>query len=268
MHLSVRAAFCGQAGNSKKYDFGCSFLGYVALFNTRTMRQLLILVLLLALFFSSCKNEEPCNYNIETWASDTTLYISYEIDGETYKYYQAGSDGTIWSSNTMDYNETKKIDLYSQPVGFGKIPNKEDVNLNIYIRIIFWNYVVYNKNSIPSYLLRSETIDAHKSYCHPPDPVYDLSYEFSISDTVFMTGISIEPFGGSYSTENVMKYYNFNLDSIQDFFKNSNFTISSMVPVCNNYYLVEGTFETKIMYRYRPFDIKNIENGQFRFLIK
>lgn len=249
---------------------------YVTLFNTRTMRQLLILVLLLVLFFPSCKkgeeprnyNEEPCNYNIATWASDTTLYISYEINGETYKYYQVGSYGTLWGSNTMDYNETKKIDLYPQPVGFGKIYNEEEHNINIYIDIMFWNYTVYDKNSIPSYLMLSETIDAHKSYCHPPDPFYDLSYKFSISDTVFMTGISIGRVGGLYSTENVMKYYNFNLNSIKDFYKNSNFTISSIEPVCNNYYIVKGTFETKIMYQYQPFDIKNIENGQFRFLIK
>lgn len=236
------------------------------IFNLQIMKQLYILFLIIFVI-SSCKKEEPCNYNIEYWASDTSLFISYEMDNEKFTYYQAGEDYGPFSTSYLDeYDENNIIAIYNLPVSFGEIYNRETSFTNTNVSIEFWNYSVYNKNLEPNYQLLSETIEDYNSFCYPL--LRSIHDEFSISDTIYMKGISLQRFKYLYSTAGVMSYFNYNMDSIQDFFNTSHFTISNMESVCNNYYLVEGTFETKIINYDEPFDIKHIKNGQFRFIVR
>ena len=229
------------------------------------MRHLKLIWIFIVIIFASCNDsEDACRYILDYIPRDTTLYISYEIDGQEYKYYQGEMDGgRVY--DPIEYNETQFLHFYPEIIGFGHLYADTIIAyLFPHIDLTFWNKSIQDK-SVPFYsgynTKLSNSLESSYFYTYPPE-------EPTINDTIFMHGISVS-IEFSYSTENVMKYFDYNIDSISEFFsEKSYFNISSIEPVCNDYFLIKGVFSTKIMYKNRPFDIKSIDNGEFTFIVK
>jgi len=198
---------------------------------------------------------------MDYYPRDSTLFISYEIDGEEYKYYQSVYDRFL-SFDAIEYSESQHLFCYSNSINFGILATNTstvfswgDVIIDFWNKDILDKSVVYYKNNL------SNTLETNYNYKCPPSPL-------SIADTSFMCGInlSINAFN-NYSTEHVMDYYEYNIDSINHFFNDeSYFNISSVESVCGKYFLVKGTFSTKIMHERAPYDVKIVNKGNFTFI--
>jgi hypothetical protein len=122
----------------------------------------------------------------------------------------------------------------------------------------FNNYSVVDNNKIFKMPFLSKEIEQSYNFLTGPGN--------ATNDTIFMKGISI--YFSGYSTNSVMSYFNYNLDSINTFYNGeSYFHISSKKEVCRNYIQVQGQFSTRVIYNQSPYYIRNIENGQFSFLL-
>jgi hypothetical protein len=234
------------------------------------MTKLYIITWVLLLIFTlSCHDrEDPCiydGYNIYS-PSDTTLYISFEIDGKKYKSYQysgAGTDGGFIGG--IEYNETKNLYGFGYSFSFKEFASDTtETSIYSWVYLEFLTYSMVDKSVSPlqfyrlSKSLKEETL----KFTAPPVPP-------SIKDTSLMYGVAIHTGNMISSTFTVFKYFNYNIDAINIFFSDKSFfTISDIKPVCNNFNLLSGSFSTRLIINYEPLETINIENGQFSFLVK
>ena len=72
-----------------------------------------------------------------------------------------------------------------------------------------------------------------------------------------------------YSTENIMEYYEYDYDKIYNDIlnpPNSYLKVNSIKKVCNNSFLVQGEFATRLMST-QPVEMIEVKNGKFQLLI-
>lgn len=228
------------------------------------MRYLTLIGLVYIIILTACDTEEEnCTYDILFKNADSRLFISYEIDGEKYKYYQSET-GTGQVLNLMEFDDSKDLYLYIRRVGFDDF--NRDYSDNYELRkdyFAFSNYSIIDKvDPIDIDFELSNDIKSNYSYLNPPS-------DTELSDTIFMTGIVFNSQINNLSTSSVMDYFNYDINSINDFYSDeSYFIINSIVQVCDYYFIVKGNFSVKIISNYEPLEIKYIRNGEFSFLIQ
>ena len=219
------------------------------------MNKNIFLILIFFFIIVACsKDEESCRYNLNFHPIDTSLYISYEIDGVKYKNYQYINTAQI------NFHHFDSIAIHNHVI-YIKFQRLNQDNIHYHSDILyFYSYEVKMKNEISTFPLLSNIIkDSYSYYSPPQDP--------ELSDTIFMNGIVF--FGEvGHATSKAMYHFDFNIDSINNFYSNNSyFLISSVEETCNNLYLVKGIFSTKIFSRLDPFEVMDVENGQFCFIV-
>jgi len=218
------------------------------------------LLLFLLLTFASCVEEDGsyCKYSGRSHGrNDSTLFISFKIDNDEYLLFQ-GARGFVNNYDTISLDDNSEMIYYHESVCFG--PHiSDDTPISSLYSMSFWIKVKHNKSELVDFPIFPKIIQTFNSYTYPPDNA-------QVSDTIFTFGVSIDD--GDYSTENVMQYFEYNVDLINAFFYDTYFTINSVEPVCDDNFLVSGTFSTKLLHDYQPNDFKIIKDGKFQFVIK
>lgn len=229
-------------------------------------RPFLIGAILLG-FLSACeKGNDDFKYVLSsTYACDTSLYISYDIDNQAYKYYQYNYPvRTPYQTIPFPDNLTE-LYYYEKNISFSNFV--EDPTLpNLYgpqIIMKFWNNHLYDKTTVALAIANENNSNLSE------DLKVNIDYKFvspprtpALKDSVFMKGVCLDGY-----TQNVMSAYNYDLPSILDFYSdNSYFKISIIKSVGKGYYLVTGDFETKGIDSKK--DTINFKKGHFVFLTK
>ena len=226
------------------------------------MKSILVIGVLFLFILLSCqKNNDSCEYSFPYEPLDTNLFISFEINGNKYKYYQ-GNMAIGLAYSPIEIDSEQSIHIFKSNIGFG---NTYSDTWDIFpkVNFTFWDFAKFD-SSYPYDLwytnLSNVLLETNYNYIYPPETP-------SISDTIFLHGVSLSVGIDGLSTQNVMNYYNYNIDSITEFFaNNSYFNISSIENICSEYFLVKGTFAMETIYGVQPYEVYNIENGKFTFL--
>lgn len=232
-------------------------------FNLSSMRnKYWIILLLFIVFFYSCedKKDESCPYKLEIFPKDTSLYVSYNIDGKNFKYYQT-SQGT--SKTVYDINDTLSFINLAVPVGFDTIslPNSGIDYGHPYFFIVFNKRFNQPINEFKWPLAVTSIVKSNLNYS-------GILLENHLNDSLFYECVSVSY--KSFSTDNYFKYYSYNRDSIAAF-NSSNVKVqfSKVERICNSYMIYEGTFSTMLYSRYfygaKP-KVVTLKNGKFRFI--
>lgn len=225
------------------------------------MKRLTFIGIILVLVFTGCKvDKDICRYDVDRmYRPNTDFFVSFEIDGKKVQYYQGGYPGGMGYS-PIEYKNGQYLHCSSREVSFNRADSTEYFLLPTF-RFSFWRKSIAVRNGpyIGIDTPLSETIESTHTFVDPPN-------DFTLRDSLFLEGVSVDY--GTYSTENVCLYYNYDFESVNQFLDGSYFKITSIEPVCTDLYLVKGTFTTKIMIRNAPSKIRNIVNGQFAFLTR
>lgn len=225
------------------------------------MKYFIINLIVFIIFLSSCNKEEkesPCEYNFFE-GIDTSLYVSFEINNEQLVYYQkmTGNGG-----RSLHFDSTTNTEIWHYAT-LAEFDISEPDSFNNFFRspvdLVFFDFSINNR--IHDYFLLSKYLEDNINFKH-----YSAQQRIDFMDTIFMKGVSMRYY--NYSTETVIDYFNYDLDSINDFYANNSFfNVTSRTQVCENKHLIQGNFSTKIMYNSSPYSVINIENGKFNFLI-
>ncbi len=228
-----------------------------------------ILVTILSLFYSCDKDNTSsntnCSYSLSEYAEDTTLYISYEINGEKYKYFQ--QDTWVYSLySPIEYSDINEIRFYDKDIFFDLLITDENYYTKYYIhpviKIKFWNYMNCEKmtdTEFNQYYLDNKLSEELKSSYRYTSPDIDDILDEGLQDTIFLKGVEL----GDYTSDtfNELKY---DTTAINNFLsEDSYFEITDIEQVCEDYYKVSGIFATKTI---KNADTLKIENGNFVFI--
>lgn len=230
------------------------------------MKQLLYIGIILTVFFYSCgDNNESIDSKYELYEvpNDTSLYVSYYINGTYYKYFQIKDNSAIFNE-PIPYNNVKDLYCYGRNIAFDRLITDDDYFQVFHpaIRIKFWNTYLHNKTSQTDFIYYynntklSTELKSNKeyNYVYPPE-------EPVLKDTIFMSGVSLD-----WYTEKTMKYFNYDTILIKQFHtEKSYFRISDIKAVNNGYFLAKGSFSVKAI---SLNDTIHFEDGQFSFITK
>jgi hypothetical protein len=247
-----------------------------------TLIFLLTLICLLIAVTYSCKKttngdnpgQSGCKYESRKYV-DTSLYVSFSLDGVDKKYYQiiptwqSSCDGT-----SLIYDEKGNLIYRSTYVSrfLEKFDTTQilrpDINGDFIIRFSKRNHYGpsnnYSSELTPNELY-SQVLFPSYTVDHSLNPIYP-------EDTIFMNGYSLDLLNEDdlkyMSTDNVFIYYSQNKNSITSYFNGSNFNITKVELQCNNYYLMEGNFNSSFMSKGANPINSNLRNGKFRFIRK
>jgi len=224
------------------------------------MKTKLIYLIILLLLVSCNKSDESCPYKLY---EDPELFISFEINGLALKYSQCPGGG---SGMTMDYNYSNILYYSEHRIAFRELNSDQDTSGSHPAELLFRNYTITGKAEYYLFPDLSEVIKLNYPYACPP-------WNPALKDTVLMNGagvvirISDQKEEEIYSTDQVVKHYNYNPDSITTFFSDgSYFRLDDIEQVCNDLYLVTGSFETILMDNHVQEGEIYIRNGRFAFL--
>ncbi len=217
----------------------------------------------------SCKKKESCPYQIDI-LSDTDLYVSYEMNGIQNKYYQRNRlPNLIFGGNIEG--------IGSASVRYCKYSGIFYAHQDDFSNSLQWCFLDYQVP--PDLILASDSpwlvpynplsqkLKVNKKY-----KFTDIKYfsDHELIDTVFMNGFNLTL--NTYSVANIMEYYEYDYDKIYGNILNLNDSyciINNIEQVCDHYFLVKGTFTTKLMNTVRqdePPEIVEIKNGRFQIL--
>ena len=214
-----------------------------------------------------CKNDkgELCTYKIgETCISlDSNLYISYEINGEKFKYYQGDIGGGVGSTG---HSSSGTIIWHANYCGFDTLFH--ELKSSVHLCNPVGLYFVANKMVVFYDILKSEY-----KFTFPRQLTTE---EYTSEDTKFMDGVSLTiPLNSTfYSTQNIMEYYNYDYDIIyNDILKPSDsyLKVNNIQKVCDNNYLVQGEFVTRLMKnpsQGQPPEMVEVKKGKFQILAR
>lgn len=230
------------------------------------MRINLFLIVVILVTIMSCHDDsDNCKYDLNMYPTDTSLFVSFEVNGNYHKYYQ----GMLSSGQDylpIDINETMSLRYFNGRIGFGKLySDTVDIYFFPSFSFKFWDYSIYDP-TVPRFFgfsKLSEMLETENEYLYtyPPEGA-------TINDTIFMRGVSF-PYGLGDATQNVMEYFDYNSDSISEFYSDDAFfNISSIESVCNGNFLVKGTFLFKTIDSKEPENIIYYRNGKFTFLME
>ena len=204
------------------------------------MKNAIIICLVLTLFSTSCgRNEDK---EIETNSVDSSLYISYTVRGNHFKQIQ--DTAPIQPNNIINYLEfnEKIIWSYRNSFMFGNLSDRYHPN----VILSFWDTLltpIYDYTHYPDFSIRIK-----EKYKFTAPNFYIENFEREISDTVFMVGTSISLLDSDFSTQYLLKHYNFDPNIfLSSIFKNSFLKIDSSKSHLNGQIIISGTFSTVIM---------------------
>jgi hypothetical protein len=236
-----------------------------------------IIIIILALLLSCTKEPNKCRYSNRTFI-DSTLFVSFKINNKVQKFYQHQPfDYSGWSSisSPIIKNEDSTIYQYNYDIDFVSFTenNVPEVYISPEFMLKFSKMIVLNNkfsNSIYNPNLYNIFHDI-SGYSR------GLSNTPKLQDTLYINGLMVSLYkpdpsiniNNMLSTAEVFYYYKLNKDSIHSFFKSSYSQITNIEETCNNTYLIEGTFNVKLMsspnFKEKP-DVVELTDGQFRFL--
>jgi hypothetical protein len=237
------------------------------------MKNLILLSFLFLLIISCQKinDNSKCKYGFSHSPSDTSLFISYQMNGNVYRFYQIIGINHGSENSNMQYNgQTIFIDDY--PFSFDNL-EFDDTYSAPYVVLTFFDTTMlrstYPYPGLPIFNSLYPRIKHDYKFIEPKTSNH--STELILEDTVFLRGVSlsISPGDDYYydlTTETLIFKLNFNKDSLQKYLWSDSFLhIIKSETVCKDFKLVTGEFSTKIMdnsNEYIP-----IENGRFRIFI-
>jgi hypothetical protein len=223
------------------------------------MKNIFLLYILLTLF--SCVNKkEECKYVPNLGSIDSSMFISYSINNINYRFFQFyQSDFQGDYSNT--YLKTNGLSIFSTyyPFFFGDINlNKSQVVLTFYDTTLYADGGIFHQRTLRKRLNTNYKFTIPKKAS--PDAVV-------ITDTLFLRGVSFSINDNEYSTENLIKHYNFNADSLSKYlWRDSYFRINKIENACGWDKFIEGEFSTTVN-KVDDNSLVKIEKGRFRLLI-
>lgn len=224
------------------------------------MRLISITSIFLLFVLMSCrKHTDDCHYDIQFSEIDTTLFISYKVDGKVYKYFQCYSIGyRTGSAYIVSDDKSDTILNYGCHFVFGSSKNAFDWSSGE-IGMTIWNTFnpKYFEAPLSSLIKNNYLFTAPKEY--PP-----------ISDSTYLNGIALRNQRIGYSIQSIMDYYKYDYDTIYNYvLKGSYFKITKIEAVCNYFHLIEAEFETSLMNfpteGEKPKFI-NLKEGKIRFI--
>lgn len=183
---------------------------------------------------------------------DTTVFISYELNNVTYKYYQCALRG--YSENYYADVDGKELWYKAIGVSFDILfsENTQKVRISSSSGIVFY-YPFYKDNIESAYLLNFLKKNDSLPYVYP-------TITHDLSDTLLLKGVGISDY-----TEILVKTLDYDQSRIKEVLgEESFFKISKISPICELHSLIEGSFETKTII---DNDTLEIKNGQFKFVI-
>jgi hypothetical protein len=232
----------------------------------------------------SCKNTktEECIYKLANSPSDTIFYVSYELDGVPYKYYQLGYAGHagLTGSTRIAVDGDKTISNCRSAYEFDNLPSEatENTRKQSAVYLVFQNIQTIEKGNAIKPLYELDLWNYAFTYASPS--------EMSILDTAYMTGVALNIVisdSTSYSTQHIMEFFDYDYPTILGSVLNpdDNFlNIVNIEEVCIGNYIVEGTLSTTISNKViKPEDpdetapdetveltYLKVTNGKFKFL--
>ncbi len=215
--------------------------------------------ILISVLLSCQKNKDDCHYDIQFSEIDTTLFISYKIDGQVYKYFQRYSFGfRTGLPPVISGNKTDTLLTYGCHFNFGSSKNPNDLASGE-VGVTVWN------SFKPKYVEASLSYLIKNTYILTSPKDYP-----QMSDSAYLSGVAINCQLAGYSINSIMNYYKYDYDTIYNHvLKGSYFKITKIEAVCNNFHLIEGEFETSLMNfpteGEKPKFI-NLKEGKIRFI--
>jgi hypothetical protein len=148
---------------------------------------------------------------------------------------------------------------------FGNLSDRYHPN----VILSFWDTLltpIYDYTHYPDFSIRIK-----EKYKFTAPNFYIENFEREISDTVFMVGTSISLLDSDFSTQYLLKHYNFDPNIfLSSIFKNSFLKIDSSKSLLNGQIIISGTFSTVIMNL--PLNLNQPDtlsiNGNFRLVTK
>jgi hypothetical protein len=235
----------------------------------KSVTLIIIVISIVELLSTGCiKDDNGCKYNDFDYI-DSTLYISFKADGVQRKYYQmypSRLDGYTGYAVYTGTNSTVARYNYASPfLGVFEKSQLLEMGLpDVSLQIFYAKQVAgTDDNSILN-------VDLTKVFT-PTLFVTDSEANYDNNNIRTFIGYSLFIYKNGFSTDNVFKYYNYfsHPELIEPFFQNTNFRISSFRQMCNNFYMIEGTFNTKLGLKSGTIlNTMELTDGKFRMLKK
>lgn len=238
----------------------------------RNIKDFLILITLI--FISSCKKEsDTCHYNLNP-IEGSSFFITYKINDIKYTYYQIYEPSTFASESVFILNNQKVFNTYytinfDSPGWNGAIYTYDFPTIHPFVTLLIQDTIMLNKNIITMIPIPplSDKLKQNYKFSYPkvliaPSEItsYDPLYFPCISLTLYINNIE-------YSTEFLVKHYDFNPDYLNTYLWNSSsFRISDVKKICKNLKIVSGEFTTKVSAGYNSETI-TISDGYFNVII-
>jgi len=239
------------------------------------MKNCAIFIILLGLLMSCTeKPDDTCGYTDDTLI-DTTLFVTFKINGQEMKFYQFEPLNIYgWSSESAPIikDENTYICCFNYQIDFVSY-TEEDMGESFSapeFALYFSKKVVANKKAVnaPNLYDVFSNISGFSNYLPDLPKLKDTLYMDGVIISLLKLDSSINIWNPP-STSNAFEYYNLNQDSIDSFFKNSFIAVSNVEEICNNIYLIEGTFRAKLMYPVYDNEtpkVLELTDGKFKFI--
>ena len=224
------------------------------------MRNIILVCILVNLGLSSCRDLNDDKNKIWT-PQDTSLYITFNINGKSIKYYQAIMANSGTPINKIAINGDTIANIRFDHL-FYNIDNPDILPA----WLIFWDTISIKKDIYKIVQLSSRIRNKYK-FTSPKINQFDLAP----ADTIFLIGTSFFLGYKNLSTKAVFEHFNFDNGIFSNpILKDSYLIIDKLIPVTDNLILVKGTFNTVLMNS--PFGEIQPEvvpvSGSFKFTIK
>ena len=244
----------------------------------RTRIYPIIIIFVISAATYSCKKDDSkqtgCKYESRSYV-DTSLYVSFSLDGVLKKYYQiiptwqSSYDvaSLIYDNSILLIYKSTYIERFLEKLDTVQLL-RPGINGDFIIMFSRRNHYGPSNNY-------SLEVTPDELYSTSQFPSYNADHSLNphyAQDTIFMNGYSLDLLNGDdlkyMSTDNVFIYYAQNKDSIISYFNGTNFNISKVEIICNNYYLIEGYFNTRFLSEGTNPKSSPLKNGNFRFIRK
>jgi hypothetical protein len=230
------------------------------------MRKPQFILVLISIFVTviSCQKPKECNIEWSKPLNDTTLFISFNVDQNDYKFFQDQLSGVGEGINTRLFYNGKCIFNNKHIYNF---PGSDGIQ---YVQLIIWDTTLVKSEY--DYPIRGLANRIKKSYIftYPRSDGFDFSEPLP-SDTGFMNGATffIKSPDNTFSTRNLLDYYKYNYDTIYNhILKNSYLSVKSVALTCNGFKLITGDFSTLVMNSPKDESSRRtiLVDGKFKFV--
>jgi hypothetical protein len=235
----------------------------------RKRKLISFLVGILLIISSSCnKKDNICVYEDRNYA-DTSLSISFYLDGVFLKYYQMYPSQ---SSDADGYEENSKDGIYViRNIYRFRFSKNNDITLLPGMALpIDVTLCFYKWKQLPETAdVNSFKIDVNEVFAEPIVATKSTG-SADIDIMRLMDGYSLNLENG-LSTDVVFYEFEDKPEYINTFFNTTFLNITKVENICNNSYLIEGSFETKtgkLSGIFSTFESAVLTNGKFRILRK